>query len=206
MKIKLLALLLLCSFSSFAKGEGPAIDNGTYTLSAAWGFPETRKSYFPYGTSFGPISITADRQLTKRFSVDLQYAYTHSIADRMTLRIVQHGATSVSNIYYEQDSRYHSITAGGEYCYVNRNRLWMACGIALGLEVQKHNVLYLTDSTNVDRSNEIYAAKKPFLNYRLRFVDAKYTIGKNLGLCASFGFGMDGILTFGVLYRFTGKD
>jgi hypothetical protein len=206
MKNILLDLLLLCSISSFAKDREPAIDNGCYTVSAAWGIPNTRKNNYWHSTNFGPISISADRQLSKRFSVGLQYAYSHSTTERVNFSIAYLGALHIYNGYYEQNSSYQSITAGGEYCYVNRGRLWMACGIAIGLEVPKHKVLYLTDSNNVDRSNELYFERTPNLNYRLRFADVKYKLGKNLGLCASFGWGIDGILTFGVVYKFTGRD
>lgn len=82
MKNRLLIIMLLGELTSFGKGKEPAIDKGSYTLSAAWGVPNLRKNLFQTDRSFGPISIAADRQLTKRFSAGLQYAYCYAATNR----------------------------------------------------------------------------------------------------------------------------
>ncbi len=205
MNLKILSLFLLCSISSFAKDKEPAIKNGSYTISIAMGTPSIRKNLFNYGKAFKPISITADRQLTKHFSVGLQYAYCHSTTDPVIMSNVYFGNVNVRNVKYEQRSRYHSISAGGEYCYLNKGRFWMACGLALSLEVPKHEVLSLTDSNNADISYLLSRKRTPHLNYRLRLADVKFNATKNLGLCAGIGVGLEGLLTFGVLYKFNGS-
>ncbi len=204
MNLKLLTLLLLCSFSSFAKDKEQAINNGAYTISASIGAPNVRKNLFNHGKFSSPISCSIDRQLTKKFSVGLQYAYCHSYTDPVTLGNTYFGNVNIRKSIYEQNSRYHSISAGGEYCYLNKGRFWMACGFSLCLEVPKHEVLSLTDSNNADITYLLSRKTTPHLNYRLRLADVKFNATKNLGLCAGIGVGLEGLLTFGVMYKFNG--
>ena len=205
MKIRLLALSLLCSFTSFGKGKAAAIDKGYYTLSATWGFPNMGENIYGPSREFGPISISADRQLTKRFSVGLQYSYCRSTSDRFAYTNANIGTIKNFNGYFEQRSSYQSLSAGVEYCYVNRGRLWMACGIAIARIVPKHDVLYLIDSNNVDHSNELYIMRSPEIHLRYSVTNVRYNLGENIGLCAGVGWGLNGIFTVGALYKFTGR-
>lgn len=217
MKLILLSLLLIAASSSFAQEREPAIKNGTATISLTIGAPNFRKIekfYNPYA-SYGPINLTADYQLHKRFAICAQYSYASSAAKQQTIitsdsyrsngtsrTIVKKGG----KFLYEQRSAYHTLTAGGQYCYLNKGRIWMACSLSFGVEIPKHAELYMLDSNNVDHSSDLFVVKNPHFIAGVRFADVKFNVAGNFGLRASLGYGLDGIVTAGVLYKITGRE
>lgn len=83
----------------------------------------------------------------------------------------------------------------------------MACGIGLGLEVPRNKVLYRLDSSGVNRAVEPFFGINPRLRLRFHLADVKNDLGKSFGLYAGLGFGfvVDGLLKFGVLYKFNAR-
>jgi hypothetical protein len=197
MKYYSLFILLICSLIAQAKDRVPAFDKGAITATLAVGMPNLNKVLGAY-TSIGPYSASADYQLNKRFCANLLYSYMYSAAHLQTVKSMK----TQNSFECEQRSAVSTIMATGQYCYLNRGRVWMSMGLGFGVAIPK-NFVYFPDG--IDHSDEIYIPKTRFV-YRLRLLDIKVKVTKNFSVYGGIGEGLDGVLSAGINYNITGRE
>ena len=197
--------MLVSSLHTFAKKEDEAAyEKGTITAIASIGFPNLNKVY-EHDRSAGPFSAAVDYQLSGRFGISLLYAYKNSVAELKTVETPArtHFANGTQTtipaaiFQYRGSLSIQAIMATGEYCYRNKGKVRLSSGLGFGLAIWKHSAYF---SDGIDHSGDPNFRTFNQFTYRIRFLDVKVKLTKDLGVNGGIGFGYDGIFNAGLHY------
>jgi hypothetical protein len=189
-------LLLLSVFTTFAGDKEPFIDKGTHTVGIAYGFPNVIGEKDPR-VSIGSVIVTADRQLSKRFNIGLQYNFNYTDGGPRTRMLT-------NNISYQSVAKSfsHRVSFNSEYCFVNRGKVCLGSGLGMAIGAQRTYVNYNYTQNIVLRDNNYTVFELAFM---LRIVDVQVKLKDNLSVTGCLGYGYDGLVTAGVQYTFRRK-
>lgn len=201
MKKVLVGALLLSSLSSFGKSKyddkpDPAIKNGAITPYIAYAYP-----FFSDIKHTGIFIAGAEYQVSRGLNAGLQYGYYQWRTPMMLAR----NQFSGTNYQIGDVMRGHIFMLTIDYCYLNRGRVSLAAGFGLGT-ISANKSLHIIDSTGLSTETK-YPYRLNSFTGRIRLIDAKVRITKNLGIYGGLGLGSDGVFAIGAHYTFnTIKD
>jgi hypothetical protein len=189
-------LLLLSVFTTFAGDKEPFIEKGTHTVGIAYGFPNVIGEKDPR-VSIGSVIVTADRQLSKRFNIGLQYNFNYTDGGVRS-------RTVSNNVSYQSQSKsfLHRVSFNSEYCFINKGRVCLGSGLGVAAGVQKTYYNY-SNLQNIVLKDGNYALLE--FAFMLRLVDVQVKLKDNLSVTGCLGYGYDGLVTAGVQYTFRRK-
>ena len=209
MKKILVGLLLILSLSSFKKKkEHLAFNKGAVTATAATGYPNILKWVDLDGKSVGPFMAAGNYQVSRRFSLGVQYTYQY-ISTRVHTNTlfteIGNMAVPIATYQYWRKITYQSLMVTVDYCYLNKGRLCLSSGIGLGYAPRPIIKQYFSD--NVDHTadlNDAFTTAMPVVRLRLLFASVKIT--QRFGVCGGLGLGTDGVISMGAHYTFTDRE
>lgn len=202
--VGLLAIASLCSFTTKKKKPEPPFKKGDVTLIAGAGYPPIYN--FHTGTSVGPLNVGADYQASRRWSFGLQYSFQYATTGIETFAINNTSGGIVTSVYsfqYQQNAMYHTLMATADICYLNKGRVCLNSGIAIGYTLRPITSARFMD--NIDHSGQLDSAPYLPVAFRLRLVNARVKITENFGAYGGISYGVDGFLLVGASYTLAGR-
>lgn len=206
--MKYILVILFCAIinlPAIAGNKEPSLVKGDISATLAVGTFTTPLLEDAYVQS-GPWSIAADYQLSKRFSVSALVYYTYSASKMGPKDIVIDtggGHYRLKELDYAATRVAFGGYVSGHYCYVNRGRVSMSCGLGFGIDKTTRKYEF---AGGIDYTDRMYPSKPTYFGVRVRFIDVKVRVTKNFSVFGGFGSGGDGYLSAGLNYKITGHE
>lgn len=173
----------------------PAFSKGAVSLIAAYGSPALfgikQNTYYKYP---GNAAFDVQYQLSRRFNAGLHYGYVNWNTGMRSYVYPNTTAIYRDNTLY----RVHDIMATSTYTYLNRGRVSLGIGAAIGLGLEKGRI-HIIDTAGVSLQFKDTETDK-ILVYDVRFVEAKVNLGSGFGLYGCLG--TRSVVTAGVHFTF----
>ncbi len=203
MKNILLSLLLLSGLSGLAKENDlpVACPKGSVSAIVTAGYPNIVQHLGGSLVSLGPFSAAVDYQLSMRLGLGFQYTYRFSGSGLKSFSSPTNGV-----IQYENKEGFHSFMATADYYYRNRGRVCFSSGIAFGYTLKPILSLYASQGLSDPEFIRSTQRETGFLAFRLRLLHVKYSVTKSFGINGGVGVGIDGFITAGLHYTFSGRE
>ena len=207
--MKYILTIFLCAIfaqEAIAGNREPSLVKGdlSATLAVAMYVP-TRKDYVY--RFLGPYTVSVDYQLSKRFNLSVLGFYFYSESYMGPKPRWEYASVVVVDTLNEIDYAWTRRRIGGyltgNYCYVNRGRVSISCGLGLGAY---RNIRQLEFPAGIDNSDKIRVEKPVYFTSRVRFADVKVRVSKKFTVLGGFGVGPDGHFCAGLNYKIDGHE
>lgn len=204
MKLKstLAGLLLLTSFSSFARGNDDlAIAPGTFTVYAGTAFPSYLRAIggFEGGDVKPPLQLGFQYQVFDNFNVGLQCSYSKASS------AWEEFPASNGNVFkLKYDISMITGLVNADYNWHNRNNIVLFSGLGIGYVSVSAKATF---SDTANHSDQIpFTIVASGFAYQVRLFGVKARIARGLGAYADVGFGWHGLVAFGINYSIGGNN